>query len=133
MHVQGRCHCGQITYEADVDPAEVSACHCTDCQMLCGSAYRVSVRAPSETFRLLTGQPRTYVKVADSGARRVHAFCGDCGTPTYACAPDDPPTYSLRVGCLDQRETLGPRRQIWYRSAVPWSQDLHSVPQVDRQ
>ena len=130
MHVQGRCHCGQITYEADVDPAEVSACHCTDCQMLCGSAYRVSVGAAKPS---LTGQPRTYVKVADSGARRVHAFCGDCGTPTYACAPDDPPTYSLRVGCLDQRETLGPRRQIWYRSAVPWSQDLRSVPQVDRQ
>ena len=101
--------------------------------MLCGSAYRVSVRAPAATFRLRSGEPRTYVKIADSGAKRVHAFCGDCGTPTYACALDNPPTYSLRVGCLDERALLGPRRQIWYCSAVPWSQDLADVPKVDRQ
>ncbi|HET9046453.1 MAG TPA: GFA family protein, partial [Casimicrobiaceae bacterium] len=32
MHVQGRCHCGEIAYEAEIDPAGVSVCHCTDCQ-----------------------------------------------------------------------------------------------------
>ncbi|MDB5860662.1 MAG: hypothetical protein JWQ76_4351, partial [Ramlibacter sp.] len=24
MHVTGSCHCGQVTYEAEVDPARVS-------------------------------------------------------------------------------------------------------------
>jgi hypothetical protein len=43
MKVQGRCHCGKITYEAELDPAAVASCHCTDCQMLTGTAYRVSV------------------------------------------------------------------------------------------
>ncbi len=43
MKVEGRCHCGQITYEATVDPEKVSICHCTDCQMLTGSAYRATV------------------------------------------------------------------------------------------
>ena len=133
MQVQGRCHCGRITYEADVDPQDVSACHCTDCQMLTGSAYRVSVRAPSATFRLLSGRPETYVKTAESGAKRAHSFCGDCGTPTYACAVENPPTYSLRVGCLQQRALLPPRKQIWCRSAVPWSENLSGVPKVDRQ
>ena len=133
MQVQGKCHCGRISYEAEVDPEDVSACHCTDCQMLTGSAYRVSVRAPSASFRLLSGQPRTYIKTAESGTRRAHSFCGDCGTPTYACAIEDPPTYSLRVGCLQQRAQLPPRKQIWCRSSVPWSEDLAGVPKVDRQ
>ena len=57
MKVHGRCLCGLVTYEAEVDPARVSACHCTDCQMLTGSAYRVSVPAPRETFLLLTRGP----------------------------------------------------------------------------
>ena len=133
MHVDGRCHCGNITYEAEVDPALVSICHCTDCQMLTGSAYRVSVRAPRESFRLLTGQPKTYVKTADSGAKRIHAFCPACGAPVYASAIADPPFYSLRVGCLQQRADLAPQKQIWCRSSLPWSEDIGDVPKLDRQ
>ena len=133
MKVQGRCHCGRITYEAELDPAKVSACHCTDCQTLSGSPYRVSVPVPKENFRLLTGEPKVYVKTAESGARRAHAFCGDCGAPVHSSAVSDPPAYSLRVGCLDQRALLPPKKQIWCRSAVAWSADLHGVAQVDRQ
>ena len=133
MHVNGSCHCGRIRYEADVDPALVSACHCTDCQVLSGSAYRVSVRAPAATFKLTSGTPKTYVKTADSGNRRVHAFCADCGAPVYACALADPPFYSLRVGGLQQRAQLPPRQQIWCRSAVPWSANLGGVAQQERQ
>jgi hypothetical protein len=133
MKVQGRCHCGQIAYEAEIDPADVSACHCTDCQMLTGSVYRVSVRAPSATFRMLSGLPKTYIKTADSGTKRAHSFCGNCGTPVYACAIENPPTYSLRVGCLAQRAQLPPMRQLWCQSALPWSGNLGGITKVDRQ
>ena len=133
MRVQGNCHCGAIAYEAEVDPAQVSICHCTDCQMLTGSAYRASVPAPRATFVLLKGQPKAYVKTADSGTRRIHAFCPDCGTPVYSSAIADPPAYSLRVGCLDRRAELAPRRQIWCRSAVPWSMNLRGVEQIGGQ
>ena len=101
--------------------------------MLSGSAYRVSVRAPAATFKLTSGTPKTYVKTADSGNRRVHAFCADCGAPVYACALADPPFYSLRVGGLQQRAQLPPRQQIWCRSAVPWSANLGGVAQQERQ
>jgi len=133
MKVHGRCHCGRITYEAEVDPARVSACHCTDCQLLSGSAYRVTVPAPRESFVLHTGQPATYVKTADSGNQRRHAFCDHCGAPVYSAAPDDPPWYSLRVGCLDERARLPPLRQIWCRSALDWASDLTGVTRVERQ
>ena len=133
MKVHGRCHCGRITYEAEIDPARVSACHCTDCQMLSGSAYRVSMPAPRETFVLRTGQPMTYVKTADSGAKRVHAFCAECGTPVYSCATSDPVAYSLRAGCLDERAQLPPRKQIWCQSALDWAMDLRDVARVERQ
>ena len=135
MHVDGSCHCGKIAFEAEVDPATVAVCHCADCQNLTGSAFRANVPAPAATFRILRGEPKTYVKTADSGARRAHAFCPDCGTPIYATAAEGERTsYSLRIGTLDQRRDLGaPRRQIWRASGLAWSTDLSGVPSSDRQ
>ena len=133
MRVNGRCHCGNISYEAEIDPAKVTMCHCTDCQMLTGTAYRANVPAPKETFVLRGGQPKIYVKTAESGTRRAHAFCPECGTPIYSAAISDPPFYSLRVGCLAQRYELRPRKQIWCKSALPWSMNLAGIEQVSRQ
>ena|SRR5882672_8149191 len=133
MDVTGRCHCGAITYKAVVDPATVGICHCTDCQTLTGSAYRVSVPAPAATFKLLSGQPKVYIKTAESGNKRAHSFCPDCGAPVYASAISNTPSYSLRVGALDQRASLPPRRQIWCKSAVAWSANIEDIPKTARQ
>ena len=133
MRVEGSCHCGQIAYEATVDPGRVTICHCTDCQMLTGSAYRAAVPASKDAFFLRAGQPKTYVKTAESGAKRVHAFCPNCGSPVYSAAVSDPQTYSLRVGCLRQRSDLPPTKQQWCQSALPWAMDLSSIPPVRRQ
>jgi len=133
MEVTGGCHCGAITYRAVVDPEQVRLCHCTDCQRFSGSAYRVSVPTMSGTFQVLSGTPKIYIKTADSGTRRAQAFCADCGSTVYSAAETNPSSYSLRVGCLDQRAQLKPRRQIWQRSAIPWWDDLHDVPAVERQ
>ena len=133
MKVEGSCHCGRITYEAVADPELVGICHCTDCQMLTGSAYRVSVPVPRETFTLLSGQPKVYVKTAASGNKRAHSFCPDCGTPIHAAALTDPPTYTLRVGCLRQRAELRPKRQQWCDSALPWAMNLESIARRARQ
>ncbi len=98
MKIEGVCHCGDIAYQAEVDPDTARICHCTDCQTLSGSAYRANISAPANSFVLLRGKPRIYIKTTESGVKRVHAFCGNCGTPIYAAAVDNPPAYSLRIG-----------------------------------
>jgi hypothetical protein len=133
MKVEGRCHCGEITFEAEIDSSAVRICHCTDCQTLSGSAYRVNVHAPAESFVLLSGTPKIYIKTAESGNKRAHAFCPNCGSPIYAAAPDATQSYGLRVGTLKQRAELRPSRQIWFRSAQRWVGDLCGVVQVERQ
>ena len=133
MHVDGRCHCGAIRYEAEVEPDPIAICHCRDCQRLSGAAFRANVSAPVGTFRI-SGRPKLYVKVGDSGARRVHAFCPDCGGPVYSCAEVDPAAYSLRIGALDQAYELGRvARQIWTRRRHPWTLTLSDVPEIDGQ
>lgn len=101
--------------------------------MLSGTAYRTAIATPADRF-VLHGTPKTYVKTADSGAKRVHAFCPDCGTPIYSAAAENTPAYTLRVGTIQQRMQLGPpRRQIWCRSAFPWTTDLRAVTKNDHQ
>ena len=134
MKVEGQCHCGNIAYQATVDPDTVLLCHCTDCQTLTGSPFRANIQAPAASFVLLRGEPKIYIMTAESGSKRAHAFCPDCGTPMYVSAISNPPSYSLRVGSIKQRRELNrPKRQIWCRSALSWSMDLNGVEKVDRQ
>jgi len=130
MKVEGSCHCGAIRYEAVVDPAAVTICHCRDCQVLTGTAYRTTVPTAVADFVLHSGTPRRYVKTAQSGNKRIQAFCGDCGSPIYNAAFENPVTYGLRVGTLAQREALPPQRQKWCRSALPWSASLAGLAQT---
>ena len=132
MKIDGRCHCGAITYEAEIDPAKVLVCHCTDCQTLSGSAFRVSVPSEGDSFRFLTGRPKIYVKTAESGNHREQAFCPDCGSPIYASAVGGTPPLSIRVGTIRQRDQLLPRKQVWFRSAQRWLSDLGTVARHEK-
>ena len=132
MKIDGGCHCGKITYTAEVDPEKVGICHCTDCQTLSGTAFRVSVAASKERF-FLTGEPKIYVKTAESGAKRAQGFCPECCTPIYATAASDPLIFNIRVGTVRQRDVLRPKAQGWYRSARDWVNDLSSIKQFAKQ
>jgi hypothetical protein len=129
LKIDGRCHCGFISFEAEADPARTAICNCTDCQALTGGAFRVTIAAEPGSFRLLSGEPTIYVKTADSGAKREHAFCPRCGSPIYATAPgDEPKAYSLRFGTVRQRESFKPLRQIWTRSRAEWVTHIADIP-----
>lgn len=132
MHVDGQCHCGAIAYEAKVDPLRSAICNCSDCQAFSGSPWRASVPARAVDFRLLRGTLKTYVKTADSGTRRVQAFCGDCGSAIYSTTVENQEIFNLRLGALKQRAALPPKRQIWMISALPWASDITNVPGVPK-
>lgn len=130
MKIHGSCSCGFLTFEAEADPEKVSICHCTDCQSSTGTAFRVSVPAPGNTFRMLSGTPTIYIKTtADSGNPRAQAFCPRCGSSIYSTTPGDGPkaSYMVRVGVLREREALVPKVQNWMRSARPWVTEIGAL------
>ncbi len=134
MKIDGGCHCGEITYEAEIDPENVAICHCTDCQALSASAFRTVVRVPEADFRILTGAPKIYIKTGSSGAKRAQGFCPECGSAIYATSVGEgPKVYGLRLGTARQRAELTPKKQIWFRSALLWLPDLDSIPKVEKQ
>ena len=133
MKIDGGCFCGKITYQAEIDPQKVAICHCTDCQTGSGSAYRTNVPSERNSFQLLSGEPRIFIKTAESGNKRAQGFCADCGTPLFSTTESNREVYVLRVGSIRQRNELKPHSQGWCRSARPWATDLSSLPQYPKQ
>ena len=134
MKIDGACHCRNLTYEADIDPEQVAICHCTDCQTLSATAFRVFVPVPEKQFRLLTGTPKIYTKTAENGAKRWQVFCPECGSQIYATdAEGEPKVYGVRVGTVRQRHQLAPKSQYWWRSALSWIGDIGSLPKFEKE
>lgn len=121
MKIDGSCHCGHITYEAEIDPEKVVICHCTDCQTISGTAFRTVAFSKEGSFKLLSGQITEYVKTGGSGAGRPQGFCPKCGTPIYGTSVgDEPKAHGLRVGTIRQRDDLVPTIEVWTGSRQHW-------------
>jgi hypothetical protein len=133
MRIEGACHCGNVAFEAEVDPESARICHCTDCQTSSGSLFRANIPAAGETFHLTRGTPKIYIKTAESGNKRAQAFCAECGTGLWSAAPVDPTSYVLRVGVIAQRASFRARQQIWCQSELPWTSDVTGLERRDRQ
>src|SRR5882757_5268529 len=101
MLIDGQCHCGRVTYEAEIDPDQVS----------------------------MTGSPaKIYSKTGDNGRPRFQHFCAECGSPLFTSGEGGPDDWGIRWGSIRQRGQLRPVRQIWCRSAVSWINDLAGLP-----
>ena len=132
MKIDGKCHCGQTAYEAEIDPQSVTICHCTDCQTHSASAYGVVVGVVDKRFHLLSGTLKVFNKTADSGTVRALAFCPEYGTRIHATTVGAGSLFfGLRLGTVRQRDRFTPKIQVYCRSAQDWVNDLSSVPRVD--
>lgn len=121
MHVDGACHCGFITFEADIDPESARVCHCTDCQVMSGTAFRTNVSTTVNSFGCCRGRPRTTPRLRTvvggaSWASALHAALRFTQSPIAQTRR----AYNLRVGTLRQAAEIEPKVQIWWRSGLPW-------------
>jgi hypothetical protein len=133
MKTDGACCCGEIRYEAEVDPEKVFICNCTDCQRMTGGACHVNVPVAESDLRFVSGSPSEYVKTAESGHQRVIGFCGRCSTHLYATSTEGPRVFGLRVPTSRHREQLVPKRQLWHRSQPSWLRNLDGIPATEEQ
>jgi hypothetical protein len=120
-HIDGHCLCGDIRWEAAVDPNRVGVCHCTDCQTVGGSAFQFTTRVARDQFTLQSGELTVYEKIAESGNPRAMSFCGRCATMIHTSNTDGTGLLSLRLGGCRQKHEFTPQFQIWCRSALSWS------------
>ena len=57
-----------------------------------------TVAANTGTFKLTHGEVHHYVKTAESGRKRLHGLCTNCGTRIYAASVDEPCGHAAFAG-----------------------------------
>jgi hypothetical protein len=119
---EGGCQCGAVRYRLEGQPLALAVCHCRECQRQSGSAFGMSLIVPKESFRLLSGQPKTFSRAADSGGEVVCSFCADCGTRICHAPSKLTATVNVKPGTLDDTSWLEPGLHTWTKRKQPWVQ-----------
>lgn len=96
---EGACHCGAVTFEADVDLSSVITCNCSICEM----KGLTLTFAPASRFRLATGEA-DLTEYRFNTMKIGHEFCRVCGVQSFARAagPDGTPMVAINVRCLKE-------------------------------
>ena len=120
MARNGGCRCGAVRYTLEAEPLATRLCWCRDCQYWALGNAAVNIMVPRAAVAV-TGQPRHFDSVADSGNRMRRTFCGECGTHLFSQSSGNLQNMVIRVGSLDDASDIRPTVVIWTDSAPPWA------------
>ena len=119
MAIKGGCLCGSIRYELETLPQVSIICCCRQCQQITGTGHASQFGATRAGARI-TGKPKTYDLVADSGNQVTSAFCGRCGSPLFKMSSGFPDMLFVHAATMDEPASYKPRSIVWIKSKQPW-------------
>lgn len=119
--IEGGCTCRAIRYQMLTAPMIVHCCHCRWCQRESGSSFALNAVIESSRVRLLSGEPEIIHTPSASGkGQRIHR-CPVCKIAVWSnyAGAGNAATF-IRVGTLDQPDSLPPDVHIFTMSKQPW-------------
>lgn len=119
--LEGGCDCGEIRYRVETAPLFVHACHCRWCQRETGSAFVLNAMIEADRVKLTKGAPELVRTPSESGKGQVIARCPTCRIAVWSnYAGSGPIIRFMRVGTLDNPDTLPPDAHIFTATKLPW-------------
>ena len=131
-NISGGCLCGSIRYSINTKPVATRACWCNFCQTLASGNATINMAFPSNAVTI-TGDPKDYSSVADSGNKMHRLFCPDCGVHLFSKADERPNIIIVRAGTLDDAEQINIEGVIWTSAAPSWAYLDPNVAQFEHQ
>jgi hypothetical protein len=126
-----RCACGAVKFEFDTDPTFIANCHCNDCKKASGGEMATFFAVPEEDFTLISGNPKSFHYIANSGNGLDRNFCPECGARIFTSNLEGfPNTVFVQLGSLDRPELIEPRMEIFTKRRLKWNKPLN-LPQFD--
>ena len=124
-----QCACGACKFEFDTDPTFVANCHCRDCKKSSGGEMATFFAIPATDFSLLSGNPKSFGYVAESGKHLDRNFCPNCGSRLFTSNLGSfPGTVFVMLSSLDRAELVAPRMEIFTKRRLQWMKPL-DLPQ----
>jgi hypothetical protein len=127
----GGCACGVVRYEVGEEPLVGLHCQCRDCQHHSGTGHISALVFPADAVSI-TGEPRYYESLADSGNRVARGFCPVCGCPLFARNAANPGFLAVTAASLDQPERFKPNLVVFTSSGQLWDHLDPALPAFPR-
>ena len=116
--IGAHCRCGAFQLQSTSAPILQLVCHCTDCREVSGRAFsRFSFFKVRDTQT--SGNFRTVVFTADSGAKTVREVCAACGDMLIDRTEGFPKVVGVVHECLDPAMPFAPTQHVWADSRAP--------------
>jgi hypothetical protein len=126
---KGQCACGAVRFEFDTDPTFIADCYCKDCQKASGGAMATFFAIPQDDFTLISGKPKSFHYIANSGKGLDRNFCPECGARVFTTNLEGfPGLVFITIGSLDQPESIVPKLEMFTKRRLKWTKAL-DVPQ----
>lgn len=122
----GRCLCGGVRLRIHGRLGPAVFCHCSQCRKASGSAF--ACNAPVRARYLEIERGRELIREFESSPGKLRGFCSRCGSPVYSRLADDPETFRIRLGILDDDPERRPLLHVFVGSKAPWFEIADSLP-----
>jgi hypothetical protein len=127
----GQCACGAIKFAFDTDPSFVAVCHCLDCKKASGGEAATFFGVPESDFTLISGAPKAFHYVAQSGKGLDRNFCPECGARVFSTNLDSfPGAVFATLGSLDDPQAIKPMLEMFTKRRLSWVSPL-DLPQFE--
>jgi len=125
--LRGSCLCGGVRYEISGPLSYPLNCHCSMCRKAHGAAFRSRARVKADDFRWTQGAELLTYYESSPGNHR--GFCRVCGSPLLSRFDNDPRSYGLPLGALDDDPGIKPGFHVFVASKAPWYDITDELPQ----
>ena len=109
-----QCACGAVKFEFNTDPTFVAVCHCLDCKKSSGGEAATFFGVPEDDFTLISGEPKAFHYIAQSGKGLDRNFCPQCGARVFTSNLDSfPRMIFVTLGSLNNPEGIAPMLEMY--------------------
>jgi len=124
MVSHGKCDCGQLEWEVNLEDKAHILCHCDTCKRLSGGAYTLNQIIPKDDLKITKGEVKTYTYYGASGSPVHCYYCPNCTTHAYHHQTIMGDKYVIRTILLDEGKDLKPAAEIWGKARLAWQPEV---------
>jgi hypothetical protein len=119
MQLVGGCRCGAVSFTAEVDPGQVFACSCEECNTLPEASFR---EVAITTAGKLTEKGETTVCYTgpENAVQGGQVVCSACGAALYAFLVLFGVRRVIDLSWVDETVELNRSRDRWQHWMLPW-------------
>jgi hypothetical protein len=131
MTYSGGCTCGHVRYRMSGPPLFVHCCHCRWCQRESGAAFAYNALIEADRVALLAGNVEVIDTPSLSGKGQKISRCPQCCIAVWSNYSGAGNSVNfIRVGTLDEPDSLPPDIHIYTASKQPWVILPQGIPAV---